>query len=422
MKVKTYKAMDMKEALQMIKRDMGPNAVILSSRKVTDGEGTFGILGRPMVEVTAAMDEEAASARGRGASASKARSGRNGDTKDEPINEKDWTMVRDSIKALCNELFEMVHAQRSQTSSSSDELRKNMDEVRWLARLMAQRWGTLGKAFSSTRFRDLYLQLVRNGVRETHAIEIVGRLEAHILSKKSKPADLERHLFSYLSRLVEVKDPLSIFRDKPRVLALIGPTGVGKTTTVAKLAAKWHLDEGKKVGLITNDTYRIAAVEQLRTYARILGIPLEVVIQPSDLPRAIDGLTDNDLILMDTTGRSPFDSKHLGELKEFLDADPRIESLLLLAGNTDPVAMEKAMQCYLPLSPKGLIGTKLDEADSFGAIFSISLQSRLPLTFFTTGQRVPEDLQKASREDVAAWTLWGLPSFYQEQAESKVTG
>jgi flagellar biosynthesis protein FlhF len=409
MKVKTYKAMDMQEAIRHIKRDLGPQAVILSTRKVVDGRRAFGLFGRPMVEVTAALDNPC---------------GAGNDGPPTPPGEgmadgptaRQWDLVRGELREMRTELLSLARAAQMPPDNLREEMGSGLEEIRWWVSYLARESGRKGRETGSGAGWEGFSRLVRQGMRESHALQIVQRIQTSRGHDPADAQDLTAALALALRRLTRVADPLSPPGSGPRVLALIGPTGVGKTTTVAKIAARCAMEQGRKVALVTNDTYRIAAVEQLRAYARIMGIPMEVVLQPQELPSVLDGLGDLDLILMDTAGRSPFDAVQMGELRALLDADPRVQSLLLVSASMDGRGLDRTLQRFGPLRPVGLIGTKLDEAWGLGALFSAALQCRLPFAFFTTGQRVPEDIRVASREDVAAWTLWGLPCFNQMDA------
>jgi flagellar biosynthesis protein FlhF len=403
MRVKTFKAMDMKEALRIIKEEMGPQAVILSTRQVTAGKRAFGLLGRPMVEVTAAVDDG-------GDEDGKGSAGNNGSLEQMGGLEE----VRARIEELREEVWRWFQCQRGSRPQVPSFWGGDPEDLRGFLSFLVRQCCGESPLVDSGIDREIFLRLIRQGVKEGHALRMVERVCRR--DPGSPRGERIKDLQRLLARLIRVQDPLEETRERPVILALVGPTGVGKTTTVAKMAARCALQEGRRVALVTNDTYRIAAVEQLRTYARILRIPLEVVVEPVDLQRSLKALEDRDLILMDTTGRSPLDGVELIRLKELLEADTRIRSLLLVNANTDVDGLERVLSAFLPLGPQGLIVTKLDESIRFGAIFSAVLQSRLPLTYVTTGQRVPEDFRKASSEEAAQWTLWGLPSFYEEAA------
>lgn len=184
----------------------------------------------------------------------------------------------------------------------------------------------------------------------------------------------------------------------PRSL-FIGPTGMGKTTTIAKLGAAFALWENRKVLLLTADTYRIAAVEQLRTYAKILGVPMEVVYGPDDLPRILGRYADVDVVLLDTAGRSQNDDEKIAEYRRLYEAFEPQSTHLVLAGNVKYHDMLDVIDRMNVVPIDGLIATKLDETKSAGSLLNVVFDFNLPLTFLTAGQNVPNDISIASGED-----------------------
>ncbi|MBW2187298.1 MAG: AAA family ATPase, partial [Deltaproteobacteria bacterium] len=188
-------------------------------------------------------------------------------------------------------------------------------------------------------------------------------------------------------------------------LALIGPTGVGKTTTIAKLAAAFLLAGGKRVAMVTIDTYRIAAVEQLKVYGEIMNLPVEVVMSADQLRDVLARHSNKDLILIDTAGRSPKDDVSLNELQNFLDVDPAIEPHLVLSATTRERDLYETYSRFSALSPKSLLMTKLDECESLGVLLNIHLRNNCPLSYLANGQKVPEDLVLADAESVSALIL-----------------
>lgn len=191
---------------------------------------------------------------------------------------------------------------------------------------------------------------------------------------------------------------------KPRVVALIGPTGVGKTTTIGKLAAGFSIVDKRKVALITADTYRVAAVEQLKTFGEIIGVPVDVVMTPSGLKEAIQKHWDKELIFIDTAGRSPHHDLHMSELRAFLEkAEPEL-TLLVMSAATQSSDLAKTYERFEPLTTH-LIFTKLDETVCGGSILNLLDKVDLPVAYITNGQNVPDDIEVATPERLTRYIL-----------------
>ena len=224
--------------------------------------------------------------------------------------------------------------------------------------------------------------------------------ELKTLSGKEKgPAGekIQDYLVRRLADGVEVAAP---HRTAGRVYALVGPTGVGKTTTIAKLAAYFSLRMAQRVLLLTIDTYRIGAVEQLATYARILGLPLKVAASPKELKSCLEKRDEQDLVLIDTAGRSPNNTGMLDELRDFLTVSPVIGSHLVVSATTKEGDLKKIISGFGGLPLEGYICTKLDETDQYLPLFNQLVPTRRPLAYFTHGQRVPEDLERVTKSRI----------------------
>lgn len=199
--------------------------------------------------------------------------------------------------------------------------------------------------------------------------------------------------------------PIRCQKGVPRVAALVGPTGVGKTTTVAKLASNFHLKDGVRTGMITTDTFRSAAVDQLRTYSDALGLPLEVAGTADELQAAMTRLNDRELILIDTAGRSPKDEPRLNELRTLLRGVPIDEIHLVFSLTTSPRTLSDLADHFRPLGPTALLLTKLDEAPGPGSVYSASRRLACPVSYLTTGQGVPEDIELLNPKRIACELL-----------------
>jgi flagellar biosynthesis protein FlhF len=190
-------------------------------------------------------------------------------------------------------------------------------------------------------------------------------------------------------------------------IALVGPTGVGKTTTAAKLAARYALTEKQRVGLITMDTYRIGAVEQLKTYARVMRLPLEVARTPDEMRDAIDRMSHMDLLLIDTVGRSPRKGEQLAEIREFLDAAEPAETYLTLAAPYGLDYLYETAEQFAAVNPDRLILTKLDEQPGWGAGVSLAERTGIPISDVADGQEVPRNLRPADAAENARMIVGG---------------
>jgi flagellar biosynthesis protein FlhF len=244
---------------------------------------------------------------------------------------------------------------------------------------------------------DMYLELIGQDLSEELADRIVGAVRRELGAEQCADAAVVREaLLRHLAALVPAADPAPPPRradSRPWTIALVGPTGVGKTTTLAKLAASFKLRQHRKVGLVTCDTYRIAAVDQLRTYANIIGLPLEVALTPTEMQQAMHALRDCDVALIDTAGRGPNDCGRLEELRRCLAAvDPHEVHLVLSSTASQRVLMREA-EAFAALGADRVVLTKLDEAVSFGVLITVMQAVGKKLSFMTTGQEVPDHIE-----------------------------
>jgi flagellar biosynthesis protein FlhF len=245
-------------------------------------------------------------------------------------------------------------------------------------------------------FPELYDRLVSTGVAESLARELIQELPSFdAWSEEARPPLAHAALRDILSRRVASCGPIELTPGKLKAVALIGPTGVGKTTTIAKLAAHFTLVENKRVALLTMDTYRIAAVEQLKTYSQIIDIPISVAYDQSDVLPAIAQFADFDLLLIDTAGRSQKNIMQVGELKAMLEM-VRCETHLALSAPVKEQDMLETIHRFSAARVDRLIFSKLDETSSYGTLLNVADRSGIPLSYLTTGQRVPEDIETAN--------------------------
>ena len=221
----------------------------------------------------------------------------------------------------------------------------------------------------------------------------------------SDPMLLKARVAAMIESDIRVAGPIVVTPGRCRLAALVGPTGVGKTTTIAKLAANFRLKEKRRVGLITVDTYRIAAVEQLRTYADIIDLPMHVVSTPREMRETVERMSHLDLILLDTAGRSPKDEVRIQELKAFLGEAAADEVHLVLSSVAAARTLEQTAERFAAVGATSLILTKLDEANGLGNVLPLVRRSGLPLSYLTDGQNVPDDIQTADARRLAQMIL-----------------
>ncbi|MBE3553980.1 MAG: flagellar biosynthesis protein FlhF, partial [Thermicanus sp.] len=256
--------------------------------------------------------------------------------------------------------------------------------------------------------KPLYTHLIKQEVEE----ELVIKLFIDLMENHAAPQSEAEARMRVKEKLIEWIRPRLAGGIKPstRLVHIIGPTGVGKTTTIAKLASEYLLHRKKKVAFLTSDTYRIAAIDQLKTYSNILNIPMEVIFSPKDLPPALSRVSHYDLILMDTAGRNYRDPVYINEMKELLTTSLPSETYLVLSLTTKFKDMKELVEEFLHLGIDHVIFTKLDETLTHGAIFNLAYHYPITLSYISNGQSVPDDLLFLTPERFADLLLGGEKS------------
>jgi flagellar biosynthesis protein FlhF len=253
---------------------------------------------------------------------------------------------------------------------------------------------------------QVFTELIDAEVEEDVARDLIYKLKRTATPTQLADADAVRALLTALVESeIRCREPIAPKPGRRRVVALVGATGVGKTTTIAKLAANFRLRSGIKLGLVTVDTYRVAAVEQLRTYAEIIDLPMKVVTNPLEMRRALDELAGLDLVLIDTAGRSPKDELQIQELKSLL-AEAHVDEVhLVLSMTSSRQSLEAAADKFKAAGITAVILTKLDEASGMGAVMSLARRVELPISYLTAGQAVPDDIEPAHPRRIARLIL-----------------
>lgn len=250
-------------------------------------------------------------------------------------------------------------------------------------------------------FAGIYNASKKSGMSQMHLDDIMKSTLEHMPAyMKNAPETIERYFQVLLKKMLGVRIEREIPKGNKKIIMLVGPTGVGKTTTLAKLAARFSFIEHRyKVGIITLDTYRIGALEQLFQYAKMMKLPFEDVVDTQDFQKALDTLSYCDLILIDTVGASQFDREKLLKISKFLDASDRsIDVNLVVSASTKLEDLRDIHANFSFLDLDTMIVTKFDETKGFGNIFSLTSETSLPLSYFSLGQEVPDDIIPASSD------------------------
>lgn len=377
MRIKTFEAPTMQEALVLAKNEFGENAVVLNTKHVKSG-GLLGIGGSDTVQLMAAADDSASSPVAVAAVPVPVHS------LTAPVAAVAAEPTPPAMSSLAARLYS--EARCAATPETDSEVSQLRSELKDLSALVHKLMGSAVDAPSVT----LPL-LTRIGVDED-----IARGPLADLVNLSDPEALASGIASRIQAFVQ--PPVKSGR---QVIAVVGPTGVGKTTTLAKLAAKFSLEQGKKVAMVTADTYRIGAVDQLKTYARIMGIPLEIALSPEEVAAGVQKHADKDVVLVDTVGRSQRSAEHLVELKSFVDAAAPTDTHLVIAASLSADIQREVVDKFAMLSPTKLIITKLDEAVSRGCLVNLPLRTGLGVSCITAGQNVPQDIDFAEAGKIA---------------------
>ena len=420
MNLKRYRVNNIQEALQQIKRDLGPDAVIVSTRQVKEGKGTFGLFGKTILEVTAGLDEKKEAAKAAAATrALGAYAGNAGNPEATlaapmpplrtPIEKKIETSTEDTrnlLRPLQQDIQSLKEILENMNSHSSayenhvtNELKHDLGEMRHMLHMLASRNSLQDEPDLPEHLMVLYQQMKFSGLEDKFAKRLILETQRNITED-----DLEN--FSYvkiflarmLMKIVKTTNGIENINTPQKIVALIGPTGVGKTITAAKIASEQMMQYKRKVALITVDSYRITAVEQLKTYAKIINVPLSIVSDKAELDRAIASYADYDSIIIDTGGCSQRDEAQMFELREIFDERGRIHNILVLSTTTKETDLNEITRKFGCMPIDSLIFTKLDESATYGSIFNHVIRFKKPISFLTTGQKVPEDIEVATKE------------------------
>ena len=378
MQIKRYEALSINGAMTKIRTDLGPDAIVLSTRRLKGKEG-------PLIEVIAARDDICNSIPGLGIEKDKNR-------KSDDIFAFFETEI-DQLKALIMDIRK-EKAIRSELTELKETLNAFFDLI-----------GGRKDMNISPHLSKVYYQLISSGVSRKRAFQLVEELKGNC-----SPEDLKNYRSTLRMAENMIKQSITpSYKNvgKKKIAAFVGPTGSGKTTTLAKLAAHYLFGDKLNVGIVTMDTYRIGAAEQLKIYADIMDVPMKVASKKEEFNEILNRFADRDIILVDTPGKSRSDENYLLKLKEFFTPSLPIETNLVLSITTNQENMMDATARFGITNYDNIIFTKLDEANNFGSIYNVIDHVGKPVFYITNGQNVPRDLAEMDPEKLARLIIGG---------------
>lgn len=401
--VKKYTAATETEAVIKAKDELGSGAVVLNVKTVKQ-RGIARLFKKDFVEITAALDEKESQSNVQAGFQEPKTYSLNG------ADRHDYASVSAITEASIEKKLDTLH------NLLADQIKKNEDERQKLEKTVESvkesETTTENKENGNIKYlRMIYNKLIESEVDEKVANMIIEDIDTSL----KKEANIDNIISAIYQKIIlKLGEPEAINTENGRTAVFfLGPTGVGKTTTIAKLASEFKLNKGMKVAMITADTYRIAAVEQLNTYAGILDVPVSVIFTPEELVEAINKYSDYDLIFIDTAGRSHRNTEQLGELEQLLavtensQLDINIEKYLVMSATTKYRDLLNITDAYKDIKDFRLLFTKLDETNAYGNILNVRIHTGAPLSYVTSGQAVPEDISVVDVQDLAKRLISG---------------
>lgn len=408
MTIKKYTANTEEEAMLMAKEELGKDAIVMNVKTISP-KGIYRLFRKPSVELTAAIDEKEEIS---------ANDIAEGVAQIQQVLEKAEAKEREKAVEQPareeKEVKKVSFAERETEGQEPTPIEQKLDSLQEL--LVQQMQGSSEKEEEeevpddkNTACLELIKeQLIKNEVDEIYVNQLLKDIEK-ALKKDTSVNQILASMYQKIILKIGQPDTIELKEKETKFVFFIGPTGVGKTTTIAKIASTFKLGKQAKIALVTSDTYRIAAVEQLKTYANILGVPLKVVYSADEMKEMVKTFEGYDLVMIDTAGRSHTNKEQTEDIKNLIYSIPDKNKMvyLVLSATTKYKDLIKITDVYSDITRFSLIFTKLDETDCVGNLYNIRMLTGSPLSYTTCGQNVPDDISVLDAQSMAKHMLGG---------------
>ena len=372
MKLKKFRAADMAEAMRVIKAELGPDAVIMSSRQVKKRKGFLGLFSKKELEVLAGYEEA----------------------------EEFTPQMRAAQAAISN--VQAAAEQRALQGPSNEKLEQGLDELRGMVERLGERIASAPEQTPDRHLSrdvlEIYHRMVGRDVEEATAQAICSKAEDIVITRDADAEDVVRNIVLDSLGKPHFIEPVKYQR---KAVMLVGPTGVGKTTTLIKLAYMLIYQKNVNIGIINTDSFRVAAQEHMKSYCDIMHTDMLTVYKPEEIGDALDAFRNKDVVLIDTAGKVSDDDEYRQEIAKLVEMGHIDEVYITLSASTSERVLERIVNNYSFLKHYNIIVTKTDEASGAGILLYLARLSGKPLSYITTGQTVPDDLAEVNPERIA---------------------